>query len=126
MLCAVFLWSISTFVTPYFVHSKAAVVIFRVILGLGEGLGKDVNLFIFISAEFARPNHCTIASLLTFPVVGLPTIFHIFANTIPAEERSKAFGYLIAFGSIGQTLSSIVSCHTSQNSCSSSFWLHAV
>lgn len=39
LLIAVFLWSISTFVTPYFVHSEAAVVLFRVILGLGEGLG---------------------------------------------------------------------------------------
>jgi len=45
--------------------------------------------------------------LCFFP--GLPTIFHIFAHTIPGEERSRAFGYLVAFGSIGQTVASVVS-----------------
>lgn len=48
---------------------------------------------------------------------GLPTVFHIFAHTVPAEERSKAFGYLIAAGSVGQTLSSIVSMN--ENSATS-------
>ncbi|CAG2202639.1 unnamed protein product [Mytilus edulis] len=38
----------------------------------------------------------------------LPTIFHIFAHTIPGEERSRAFGYLVACGSIGQTVASVV------------------
>lgn len=42
-------------------------------------------------------------------VLGLPTIFHIFANSIPIEERSRAFGYLVAAGSVGQTVASIVS-----------------
>lgn len=40
--------------------------------------------------------------------VGLPTVFHIFAHTIPMEERSRAFGYLVAFGSIGQTVAAMV------------------
>jgi len=40
--------------------------------------------------------------------LGLPTIYHIFAHTIPMEERSRAFGYLVAFGSIGQTVAAIV------------------
>lgn len=40
MLCAVLLWSVSTFVTPYFAHSKAALIGLRVLLGIGEGLGK--------------------------------------------------------------------------------------
>ena len=40
--------------------------------------------------------------------IGLPTIFHIFSHAIPCEERSRAFGYLVAFGSIGQTFASVV------------------
>lgn len=40
---------------------------------------------------------------------GLPTIFHIFAHSVPIEERSRAFGYLVAAGSVGQTVASIVS-----------------
>lgn len=40
---------------------------------------------------------------------GLPTIFHIFAHTIPVEERSRAFGYLVAMGSVGQTVAALVS-----------------
>ena len=43
-----------------------------------------------------------------FFFVGLPTIFHIFAHAIPGEERSRAFGYLVAFGSIGQTVAAVV------------------
>ncbi|XP_072023745.1 sialin-like isoform X2 [Amphiura filiformis] len=38
----------------------------------------------------------------------LPTIFHIFATAVPVEERSRAFGYLVALGSVGQTLSSMI------------------
>lgn len=41
--------------------------------------------------------------------LGLPTIFHIFANSVPTEERSRAFGYLVAAGSVGQTVAAIVS-----------------
>lgn len=77
---AVFLWSMSTFITPFFAHSIHGLVCCRVLLGIGEGLG-------------------------------LPTIFHIFAHTIPMEGRSKAFGYLVAFGSIGQTISAMVCPH---------------
>lgn len=40
---------------------------------------------------------------------GLPTIFHIFAHTVPVEERSRAFGYLVALGSVGQTVAAVVS-----------------
>ena len=39
---------------------------------------------------------------------GLPTVFHIFAHTIPMEERSRAFGYLVAMGSVGQTVAAMV------------------
>jgi hypothetical protein len=41
--------------------------------------------------------------------LGLPTIFHIFAHNVPMEERSRAFGYLVAAGSVGQTVASVVS-----------------
>ncbi|KAK6622185.1 hypothetical protein RUM44_001992 [Polyplax serrata] len=43
--------------------------------------------------------------------LGLPTIFHIFANSVPTEERSRAFGYLVAAGSVGQTVAAIVCPH---------------
>lgn len=77
---AVCLWSLSTVVTPIFSHSATALIICRIILGLGEGLG-------------------------------LPTIYLIFANNIPIEERSRAFGYLYAAGSIGQTIASVICPH---------------
>lgn len=41
--------------------------------------------------------------------LGLPTIFHLFAHNIAVEERSRAFSYLIAAGSVGQTVASVVS-----------------
>ncbi|PSN40428.1 hypothetical protein C0J52_09265 [Blattella germanica] len=67
LLFAVFLWSVSTSVTPLLATSVPALIFCRVLLGLGEGLG-------------------------------LPTIFHIFAHNVPMEERSRAFGYLVAAG----------------------------
>jgi len=36
-------------------------------------------------------------------------MFHIFAHTVPVEERSRAFGYLVALGSVGQTVAAVVS-----------------
>ncbi|RZF44243.1 hypothetical protein LSTR_LSTR003883 [Laodelphax striatellus] len=80
LLFAVFLWSVSTSVTPLLATSIPALIFCRVILGLGEGLG-------------------------------LPTIFHIFAHNVPIEERSRAFGYLVAAGSVGQTVASIICPH---------------
>lgn len=44
---------------------------------------------------------------------GLPTVFHIFAHNVPVEERSRAFGYLVAFGSIGQTIAALVCIYVS-------------
>lgn len=41
--------------------------------------------------------------------LGLPTIFQLFAQHVPAEERSRAFGYMVAAGSVGQTVASLVS-----------------
>lgn len=79
---AVFMWSLSTFITPFFGESIAILSFLRVILGIGEGLG-------------------------------LPTMFHIFAHTVPVEERSRAHGYLLALGSVGQTVAAVVCPHMS-------------
>jgi hypothetical protein len=40
--------------------------------------------------------------------LALPTIFHIFSNYVPMEERSRSFSYLIALGSVGQTFAAVV------------------
>jgi MFS family permease len=77
---AVLLWSLSTFFTPWFAHSYYYMILFRVVLGIGEG-------------------------------IGLPTIFHIFGHTVPLEEHSRAVGYLVALGSVGQTLSALLCPH---------------
>ena len=77
---SVFLWSMSTFLTPLLARWYHALVFSRILLGVGEGLG-------------------------------LPTIFHIFAHAVPSEERSTAFGYLVALGSIGQTMAAILCPH---------------
>ena len=61
--------------------------------------------------QLTCPIDCTlmILSWLFAICPGLPTVFHIFAHTIPMEERSRAFGYLVALGSIGQTVAALVS-----------------
>jgi len=38
---AVFMWSLSTFITPFFGESIAILSFLRVILGIGEGLGES-------------------------------------------------------------------------------------
>lgn len=79
-MLAVLLWSLSSFLTPYFAASWILIILFRFLLGVGEG-------------------------------IGLPTIFHIFSHAIPLEERGRAFGYLVGFGSIGQFAASMVTPH---------------
>jgi len=37
---AVFMWSLSTFITPFFAESLTFMIVLRVILGIGEGLGE--------------------------------------------------------------------------------------
>lgn len=37
---AVWIWSLSTFVTPFFAKSIPALILLRVLLGFGEGLGR--------------------------------------------------------------------------------------
>ncbi|RWS07298.1 sodium-dependent phosphate transport protein 1: chloroplastic-like protein [Dinothrombium tinctorium] len=80
LTAAVFLWSFSTLITPYIASQLYLLIAFRILLGLGEGLG-------------------------------LPTIFKIFAHSIPVEERSTAFGYLIGAGTIGQTIAALTCPH---------------
>lgn len=77
---AVLLWSISTVFTPFCTRYPRLLILMRVLLGFGEGLG-------------------------------LPTIFHLLGRDVPSEGRSRAFGYLVAFGSIGQMLASLVCPH---------------
>lgn len=43
--------------------------------------------------------------------LGLPVIFHLFAHNVPVEERSRAFGYLVAAGSVGQVVASVICPH---------------
>ncbi|KAF2353715.1 Ribosomal protein L40e [Trinorchestia longiramus] len=82
VLCsAVLLWSLSTLITPLVARSFATLVLARIVLGVGEGLG-------------------------------LPTIFQLYGESIPADERSRAIGYLVAAGSVGQTVASVVVPHT--------------
>lgn len=40
--------------------------------------------------------------------VGLPAVVQIFSTCVMVDERSRAFGYLVAFGSVGQTVAAIV------------------
>ncbi|XP_078657544.1 uncharacterized protein LOC144903368 isoform X1 [Branchiostoma floridae x Branchiostoma belcheri] len=69
------------------------------------------SLATFFTPAFARTLYGLIFARICLGFaegLGLPTIFHIFANTVPMEERSRAFGYLVASGSIGQTLASVI------------------
>jgi len=43
---AVFMWSLSTFITPCFDGSIYLLVFLRVLLGVGEGLGKYIVVFL--------------------------------------------------------------------------------
>ncbi|KAF7255825.1 hypothetical protein EG68_06813 [Paragonimus skrjabini miyazakii] len=80
LTAAVLLWSVSSFITPWFAHSTSALVLLRFTLGVGEG-------------------------------IGLPTIVHIFSQIVPIDERSRALGYLIACGSFGQILATLICPH---------------
>lgn len=77
----------------------------RVVLGLGEGLGENEE-------EMKQPKQMR-RRILRLGVnvalfAGLPVIFHLFAHNVPVEERSRAFGYLVAAGSVGQVVASVV------------------
>lgn len=40
--------------------------------------------------------------------IGLPAVVQIFSTCVMVDQRSRAFGYLVAFGSVGQTVAAIV------------------
>jgi hypothetical protein len=40
--------------------------------------------------------------------VGLPAVVQIFSTCVMVEERSRAFSYLVAFGSVGQTVAASI------------------
>ncbi|XP_033100293.1 ascorbate transporter, chloroplastic-like [Anneissia japonica] len=84
--------------------------------------GKIVLLLavsIWSASTFLTPILAEFFSLLVFSraILGfaegfcLPTIFHIFANNIQENERSRAFGWLVALGSVGQMLASVICPH---------------
>ena len=45
---AVFMWSLSTFITPFFASSIYALIMLRVMLGIGEGLGKHLHVVMVV------------------------------------------------------------------------------
>lgn len=67
-------------ITPLVASNLFLLILLRILLGLGEGLG-------------------------------LPMIFQLFAANVPVSERSRAFGYLISAGTVGQTLAALLTPH---------------
>lgn len=109
-------WILSAFAFGYFT-SQIIGSLFLPCVGVKNMLISSVLLW--STATFLTP---LLASSLTALVVcrivlgfaeglGLPTIFHLFAHSIPVEGRSRAFGYLIAAGSVGQTVASVFCPH---------------
>jgi len=43
------MWSLSTFITPFFAESLTVLIILRVILGIGEGLGEYCHYVTMLS-----------------------------------------------------------------------------
>ncbi|THD24036.1 Sodium-dependent phosphate transport protein 1 [Fasciola hepatica] len=80
LMTAVLLWSLSSFVTPWFVFSSSTIIALRFLLGVGEG-------------------------------IGLPTTVQIISKLVHLEERSRALGYLVAFGSLGQIVAILIFPH---------------
>lgn len=84
-----------------------------------------VSVLVWSVATFVTPLLAeSIPMLITCRIVlgfaeglGLPTIFHLFAHTIPVEERSRAFSYLLACGSVGQTVASVLCPHLEWQAC---------
>ncbi|CAK9300999.1 unnamed protein product [Gordionus sp. m RMFG-2023] len=77
---AVFIWSLSTFITPLVAHSLPYLIAARLLMGFGEGFG-------------------------------LPAVFHVYSTTLLPGERSRAFGYLVALGSVGQCTATLILPH---------------
>lgn len=71
---------VSTLITPLLASHFYLLILLRILLGVGEGLG-------------------------------LPTMYHIFAHAVQVQERSRAFSYLAAAGTIGQTVAALIGPH---------------
>lgn len=65
--------------------------------------------FFFIHLSLKNELFWSILYIVLIIFTGLPTIFQLFAQHIPPDERSRAFGYMVAAGSVGQTVASLVS-----------------
>lgn len=74
------------------------------------------SLLTFLTPLFASSVVVLIISRIMLGVaegVGLPAVVQIFSTCVMVEERSRAFSYLVAFGSIGQTVAAILAPHLS-------------
>lgn len=74
------------------------------------------SLLTFLTPLFAYSYRTLITSRILLGIaegLGLPAVVQIFSTCVLADERSRAFGYLVAFGSIGQTLAAFICPHLS-------------
>ena len=108
---AVFTWSLVTFATPFLAPLPFVLICSRIALGFGEGLGRQRE-----TSGGSRGESPFFSAL--------PTIFHVFSNYVPMEERSRSFSYLIALGSVGQTFAALVSTRESISFRSSNVLIH--
>ena len=69
------------------------------------------SLLTFLTPLFAYSVTTLIISRIALGIaegVGLPAVVQIFSTCVLVDERSRAFGYLVGFGSVGQTVAAIV------------------
>jgi MFS family permease len=69
------------------------------------------SLLTFLTPLFAYSVPTLIISRILLGIaegVGLPAVVQIFSTCVLVDERSRAFGYLVGFGSVGQTVAAIV------------------
>ena len=69
------------------------------------------SLLTFLTPLFAFSVPTLVISRIALGVaegLGLPAVVQIFSTCVLVDERSRAFGYLVGFGSVGQTMAAIV------------------
>jgi len=74
------------------------------------------SLLTFFTPLFASSVSTLIVSRIALGMAegfGLPAVVQIFSTCVMVDERSRAFGYLVAFGSVGQTVAAIICPHLS-------------
>lgn len=74
------------------------------------------SLLTFFTPLFAYSYPTLIFSRIALGIaegVGLPAVVQIFSTCVLMDERSRAFGYLVAFGSFGQTVAAFMCPHLS-------------